>query len=108
MEYVSHVLPALGENAVEQRAVGDLVDGISATLVDSPEVARLKAEERLAGVLARAAGLKLEGTPQELLLRLEGEYVRVREREVRELLRACREQHGTTAAARERFRMSLV
>jgi DNA helicase IV len=28
MEYVSHVLPALGENAVEQRAVTDLVDGI--------------------------------------------------------------------------------
>src|SRR5438270_193352 len=28
MEYVSHVLPALGEDAVEQRSVGELVDGI--------------------------------------------------------------------------------
>jgi DNA helicase IV len=108
MEYVSHVLPALGENAVEQRAVADLVDGIVATLVDPPEVARLKADERLADVLARAAALKLDGAPEELLLRLEGEYVRVREREVRELLRETREQHGTTAVARERFRMSLV
>ena len=108
MEYVSHVLPALGENAVEQRAVADLVDGISPTLVDPPEVARLKADERLAEVLARAAELKLEGSPEELLLRLEGEYIRVREREVRELLRETREEHGTTAAARERFRMSLV
>ena len=31
MEYVSHVLPALGESAVEQRAVGELVDGVEAT-----------------------------------------------------------------------------
>jgi DNA helicase IV len=108
MEYVSHVLPALGENAVEQRAVADLVDGIAPTRVDSPDVARLKADERLAAVLTRAAALKLEGSPEELLLRLEGEYIRVREREVRELLRETRGQHGTTAAARERFRMSLV
>ena len=108
MEYVSHVLPALGENAVEQRAVADLVDGVSPTLVDPPEVARLKADERLAEVLARAAELKLEGSPEELLLRLEGEYIRVREREVRELLRETRDEHGTTAVARERFRMSLV
>ncbi|HWN23348.1 MAG TPA: ATP-binding domain-containing protein, partial [Gaiellaceae bacterium] len=86
----------------------DLVDGISPTLVDPPDVARLKADERLAEVLARAAELKLEGSPEELLLRLEGEYIRVREREVRELLRETREEHGTTAVARERFRMSLV
>ena len=108
MEYVSHVLPALGENAVEQRAVAELVDGISPTLVDAPEVARLKADERLAEVLTRAAELKLEGSPEALLLRLEGEYIRVREREVHELLRETRGQHGTTAVARERFRMSLV
>ena len=108
LEYVSHVLPALGENAVEQRAVGDLVDGISPTLVDPPEVARLKADVRLADVLARSAELRLEGAPEELVLRLEGEYVRVRERDVRDLLTETREQHGTTALARERFRMSLV
>ena len=39
MEYVSHVLPALGENAVEQRAVSELVDGVEVTLQDPPEVA---------------------------------------------------------------------
>src|ERR671916_1494008 len=44
MEYVSHVLPALGENAVEQRAVSELVDGVEPTLQEAPEVARLKAE----------------------------------------------------------------
>jgi DNA helicase IV len=108
MEYVSHVLPALGENAVEQRAVADLVDGVAPTLADPPEVARLKGDARLAAVVARAAELKLAGAPEEVLLRLEGEYIRVREHEVRELLRDVREEHGTTAAARERFRMAIV
>jgi DNA helicase IV len=36
MEYVSHVLPALGEDAVEQRAVGELVDGAGAERRDPP------------------------------------------------------------------------
>ena len=36
MEYVSHVLPALGENMIEQRAVSELVDGIVPDLRDPP------------------------------------------------------------------------
>src|ERR671930_489140 len=43
MEYVSHVLPALGEERVEQRAVGELVDGVEATRADPHDVQRLKA-----------------------------------------------------------------
>src|SRR5829696_1813389 len=78
MEYVSHVLPALGEHAVEQRAVSELVDGVEPTLTDPPPVERLKADTRLADVLARAVELRLESEPEELYLRLEGEVVRVR------------------------------
>src|SRR5687768_8533834 len=48
MEYVSHVLPTLGEESVEQRAVGELVDGLAVTTTDPPEVARLKGDARLA------------------------------------------------------------
>ena len=108
MEYVSHVLPALGEHAVEQRAVSDLVDGAAPTRADPPEVARLKADPRLAVVLARAAELRLESEPEEIYLRLEGEYVRVRAREISALLCGIREREGTNAIARERFRMALV
>ena len=108
MEYVSHVLPALGETAVEQRAVTELVDGVEPTRSDPPEVSALKGDARLAEVLARAAELRLAGEAQELLLRLDGDYVRVREREVRELLVEVRAEHGSTSAARERFRMALV
>ena len=108
MEYVSHVLPALGEHAVEQRAVSELVDGVEPTLQEAPEVARLKAEPIMADVVRRAAELRLAGEPGEVLLRLEGEYVRLREREVRELLEQVRAEHGTSAVARERFRMAIV
>ncbi|MEJ7569934.1 MAG: ATP-binding domain-containing protein [Gaiellaceae bacterium] len=108
MEYVSHVLPALGEHAVEQRAVFELVDGPEPTLTDAPDVARLKADPRLAEVLARAVELRLESEPEEIYLRLEGEYVRVRAREIAALLRETREVEGTNAIARERFRMALV
>jgi DNA helicase IV len=108
MEYVSHVLPSLGEDAVEQRAVGELVDGVSADGFDPPAVARLKGDLRLADVVARAAALRSQPQPEELVARLEGAYVKVREREVRELLEATREADGVTVLARERFRMAVL
>src|SRR6476659_1193616 len=107
MEYVSHVLPALGEDSVEQRAVSELVDGVVPERRDPPAVAELKADLRLAEVVRRAAELKLVSEPEELVIRLEGSFVSVRLREVRELLAAARER-GVTAADRERFRMSLL
>src|SRR5438552_16515141 len=57
MDYVSHVLPALGEEAVEQRAISELLDGAEVGREDEPDVARLKADTRLAGGGRRAADL---------------------------------------------------
>src|SRR5438874_13202102 len=57
MDYVSHVLPALGEEAVEQRAVSELLDGVVAAREEAPDVARLKADVRLAEVVTRAVEL---------------------------------------------------
>jgi len=108
MEYVSHVLPALGEDAVEQRAVGELVDGVAPAALDPPEVARLKGDVRLAEIVARAVELRSEATPAELYARVDGSFVKVREREVRELVGDVRDEHGVTAAARERFRMAVL
>src|ERR1043166_4190141 len=58
MDYVSHVLPALGEEAVEQRAVAELVEGGEVTRADPPDVERLKGDLRLAEVVRRAAELR--------------------------------------------------
>src|SRR5512142_2739237 len=86
MEYVSHVLPALGEEAVEQRAVSELLDGIVVEREDELDVARLKADVRMAEVVRRAVELAVRPAPEELMQFVDGHFVSVRERHVRELL----------------------
>ena len=108
MEYVSHVLPTLGEDSVDQRAVAELVPGVELTRADPPDVQRLKADRRVAEVVQRAAALASAGEPQELVTRLEGRFVGVEQDEVAELLDEARAELGLTAAARERFRMNVL
>jgi hypothetical protein len=105
MEYVSHVLPALGEGAVEQRAVSELVDGLEPVAAEAREVARLKGDERMAAVLARAAELRLRGEPNELLVRLDGAFVRVQAATSSGSWTRCA---SGTCRRRERFRMGIV
>ena len=108
MEYVSHVLPTLGEDSVDQRAVAELVSRAEVTRVDPPDVQRLKADTRLGEVIRQAAELASAGEPQELVVRLEGRFVGVEADEVGELLDEARAELGLTAAARERFRMNVL
>src|SRR3954466_196760 len=108
MDYVSHVLPALGEESVEQRAVSELLDGIVVEREDAPEVAALKADTRLGDVVARAVELAVKPAPEELVLYADGHFVSVRERVVRELLDEVLESGAPLAVARERFRMAVL
>jgi DNA helicase IV len=108
MEYVSHVLPTLGEESVDQRALAELVDGVAVTRTDPLDVQRLKADPRLGEVVRRAATRASEGEPQELVVRLEGRFVGVEADEVEELLAEARAELGLSAAARERFRMNVL
>src|SRR5439155_17367556 len=105
MEYVSHVLPTLGEDSVDQRAVAELVDGAEVTRTDPLEAQRLKADTRVAEVLRRLVDSASEGEPQELVVRMEGRFVGVEADEVGELLAEARAELGLSTAARERFRM---
>src|SRR5204863_82406 len=75
MEYVSHVLPTLGEDSVDQRAVAELVDGVEVTREDPLEVQRLKADTAFADELRRLVEAASEGEPQELVVRMEGRMV---------------------------------
>jgi DNA helicase IV len=108
MDYVSHVLPALGEDAVEQRAVSELLDGIEVEREDAPDVARLKADPRLAEVVERAIELSVEPAPAELVLYVDGLFVSVREREVAELLDDALAPGVPLMLARDRFRMAVL
>ena len=108
MDYISHVLPALGEERVDQRAVAELVDGIEVTLQEPYEAERLKADLRLAEVVRRAVELLSRGRTEELVVRLEGHFVGVEADEVELILREARGELGFSAAARERFRMNVL
>ena len=108
MEYVSHVLPTLGEDSVDQRAVAELVDGIEITRTDPLEIQRLKADTRLAEELRKLVETASEGEPQELVVRMEGRFVGVEADEVAELLEETRAELGLSAVARERFRMTVL
>ncbi|WP_028804711.1 HelD family protein [Streptomyces sp. 142MFCol3.1] len=62
--YTEGVLPSLGEEGqVAIRAIGSLVDGVEATLYDSPAVARAKGSYRMLKVLRKAARGALEPAP---------------------------------------------
>ena len=108
MDYVSHVLPALGEEAVEQRAVTEMLDGIVVEREDPADVAALKADPRLSDVVQRAVGLAVRPAPEELVLYADGVFVSVKERHVRELLDAALDAGLALGPARERFRMTLL
>src|SRR5437868_5325222 len=108
MDYVSHVLPTLGEEAVEQRAVTELLDGIEVGREEEPDVARLKGDPRLREVVARAVEIAVVPAPEELYTLVDGVYVRVRERDVAALLEEALETGAPLGLARERFRMAVL
>ncbi|WP_084733739.1 HelD family protein [Nostocoides jenkinsii] len=62
--YIERVLPSLGEDSVTLRSLGDLVDAVSATRHDRPEVAAVKGSLRVRRLLERAARAAVPGGPQ--------------------------------------------
>ncbi|MFQ6171274.1 HelD family protein [Oryzobacter sp. R7] len=100
--YIERVLPSLGEESVALRALGDLVDGMTATRVDSPEVAAIKGSLRIRRLLGRIASRAPEGAPREFRAFVAGHAVRLDEpvlRRVRsEVLRGHQHNLATDAA----------
>src|SRR6476659_7205526 len=107
MDYISHVLPMLGEERVEQRAVGELA-GVEPARREEPGLARLKGDARLADVIA-AAVRALPSPPAELVgVRLEGVDLRLAPEQVGRLIEEARAETPNHAAGRERLRTKLA
>ena len=51
--YISRVLPSLGEDSVHLRALGTLVEGVTAIRRDHPQVAQLKGSDRMRDVMVQ-------------------------------------------------------
>jgi len=68
LQYIEAVLPSLGETGVVLASVGQLFPGVDATTEDAPPVARLKGQEFMAELVARAvqSRQRVPAEPQEL------------------------------------------
>jgi DNA helicase IV len=85
--YISRVLPSMGEDTVELRSLGEVLDGATAVAVDPPEVTRVKGSLRMRRVLKRALREAPPGAPSELRITLRGEVLKLDERELAKVRR---------------------
>jgi RecA/RadA recombinase len=95
--YISRVLPALGEDSVHLRAIGELTDGITATSRDSAAVAEIKGSERMCEVLSALMWQTPPGAPERLRLMYAGQVLNLGPEELshaRERIRAQAEATG--------------
>lgn len=101
--YIERVLPSLGEDSVVLRSIGDLVDGVTATRLDSREVARIKGGNRIRTVLARVSLEPPPGAPEEFRAFVAGTAIRVSAQalaRVRDHVRRNHQHNQGVAAAR--------
>ena len=89
--YISRVLPSMGEDTVELRSLGELLDGYLAAGNDPPEVNRIKGSLRMRRVLKRALREAPPDAPEELRITYRGEVLKL---DARELARVRRRVHG--------------
>ncbi len=75
--YIERVLPSLGEESVTLRSLGDVVDAVTTSRLDPPDVAATKGSTRIRRVLARAAADRAPHAPEELRAFVGGQAVHV-------------------------------
>jgi UvrD-like helicase C-terminal domain/AAA domain len=87
MAYIDRVLPSLGEQSADLRALGSLVDGVRADRHDPPAVAALKGSLRMTRFLRKLVRDAPAGAPTELRVLYAGEVVRLDATELARLRR---------------------
>jgi DNA helicase IV len=108
LSYISSVLPALGEVEVEQASVDDLVATVAVRGVDSAEAARLKHDERWAGVLRRALTALIRRPMSGLTVADASWRWRISEEALRRIVDEVRRENPPYGMGRERVRARTV
>ncbi|MCP3801444.1 AAA family ATPase [Allokutzneria sp. A3M-2-11 16] len=91
MNYISRVLPSLGEDTVELRALGEVLDGVKATRTDSADVAVAKGSLRMRRVLVNIMKEAPPGAPTELRIVYSGQVLKL---EAHELVKVRKSVHS--------------
>src|SRR5215472_13763088 len=77
MSYVERVLPSLGEDTAELRALGEIVDGLRSDRLDPPALAALKGSLRMRRFLQQVIREAPPGAPEELRIVYGGQVLRL-------------------------------
>jgi len=75
MHYIARVLPAMGEDTAQLRALGEVLDGVTATRIDPPRVAAIKGSLRMPRLLRRAVRAEPPDAPTRLRTTYRGEVL---------------------------------
>jgi DNA helicase IV len=86
--YISRVLPSMGEDTVELRSLGEVLDGAFATRNDPASVARIKGSLRMRRVLKRALRETPPDAPTELRITYKGDVLKLDARELAQVRRS--------------------
>jgi hypothetical protein len=97
--YISRVLPSLGEESVHLRAVGELVEGVTATRRDRGEVAQIKGSDRMRDVLIELMWQTPPTAPQRLRLVYAGQVLTLAAADLAEARRHVRARCEPTGTA---------
>jgi len=109
LEYISQVLPSLGETSVSQSTVDDLL-GLRFRIVatDEEDTARLKGDARMATVIARACEESIRRPDDAVTLRFRARTLRIDAEAVDGMIASARQRVPSFAAQRLRFRELFV
>jgi DNA helicase IV len=100
--YISRVLPSMGETNVELRALGEVLDGLVATRQDAAPLAAIKGSLRMRKILLRALRDTPPDAPEEMRIVYRGEVLKLDARELEKVRRRAHTQGAPPNRSRER------
>lgn len=106
--YISRVLPSMGETNVELRALGEVLDGVVATKQDPAPLAAIKGSLRMRKVLQRALRETPPGVPSEMRIVYRGEVLKLQGKELEKVRRKVHSHGGPPNRARVRAAETLL
>ena len=95
LRYIEHVLPSLGEQDVQLSTIGGLRPRLRVGATDSPALAALKGDGRMARVVARAVADRERPLPKDLVCVIDGLRVRVSRGDTARVVEGARRRRGT-------------
>lgn len=100
LRYIEQVLPSLGEQDVALMTIAGLKPRLRATAPETPAVAALKGDARMASVIARAVGDRERALRHDLELSIDGLRIRLPRETTARIVQSARRRRGPHNARR--------